>query len=224
MSKDGSIHSSALVRMATIKGKVTVAEECRIVGGVALDGVAEISIGRYTSLNGPNTDIHCAINSVKIGAFCSIARGVAIQEFNHKFKGATSYLVHKNLFGESKERDLTSSGRIEIGNDVWIGAQCVILGGANIGHGVVVGANSVVSGNIPDYAIAVGSPAKVIGYRFDEPIISALLELKWWDWSVDEIKSRKAFFDIPELTLDIIRSLPKTKCVEAVFHKNNKGL
>ena len=56
-------------------------------------------------------------------------------------------------------------GEVEIGDDVWIGAGAKILMGAKIGRGAVVGANAVVRGEIPDYAIAVGSPARVVKYR-----------------------------------------------------------
>lgn len=53
----------------------------------------------------------------------------------------------------------------KIGSDVWIGANCTILGGVRIGDGAVIGAGSVVTKDIPPYAIAFGNPAKVIKYR-----------------------------------------------------------
>lgn len=54
---------------------------------------------------------------------------------------------------------------VVLGNDVWIGAHCMLLPGARIGNGAVVGAYSVVRGEIPAMAIAVGSPARVVGQR-----------------------------------------------------------
>jgi len=54
---------------------------------------------------------------------------------------------------------------VQIGSDVWIGANCTILGGVQIGDGAVVGAGSIVNKDIPAYAIAVGNPARVIKYR-----------------------------------------------------------
>ena len=55
------------------------------------------------------------------------------------------------------------------------------------GDGAIIGANSLVTRDIPPYAVAVGSPAKVIKYRFDEETIIKLLEIKWWDFKEEEI-------------------------------------
>ena len=74
-----------------------------------------------------------------------------------------------------------------IGNDVWIGKNALILGGVNIGNGVVIGAGSVVSKDIPPYAIAVGNPIKIIRYRFPLETIELLEQIKWWDCDVETI-------------------------------------
>lgn len=66
--------------------------------------------------------------------------------------------------------------------------------GGVIGNGAVIGANSVVTKSIPDYAIAVGSPCRVIGYRFSEDIIEQLLKIKWWDWDEDKIRENMKYF------------------------------
>jgi acetyltransferase-like isoleucine patch superfamily enzyme len=189
VSKDSVIHSSVRLVNSRISGHVEINQGCKIINGVDLKGFSKIKIGKYTSVNGPSTDIMAAVHPVEIGSFCSIARGVNIQEYNHKFDELSSYFFHQNLFGDKMQKDITSSGKIVIGNDVWIGAQCVILSGAEIGHGAVIAANSVVIGEIPPYAIAAGSPAKVIKYRFSPDKISRLLELKWWDKPLDEIKN-----------------------------------
>ena len=55
--------------------------------------------------------------------------------------------------------------------------------GVSIGNGAVIGANTVVTKNIDDYAIAVGNPARIIKKRFDENIIERLLKIQWWDWN-----------------------------------------
>jgi virginiamycin A acetyltransferase len=96
-------------------------------------------------------------------------------------------MVRTNLEGKSFKEDLVSKGNIELGHDVWIGTQCVILSGAKIGTGAVIAANSVVTGEIPPYAIAAGSPAKIIKYRFEEKVISELLQSKWWDKTHEQI-------------------------------------
>lgn len=67
-----------------------------------------------------------------------------------------------------------------IENDVWIGAKSIILGGVKVGHGVIIGAGSVVTKDVPDYAIIAGVPAVVIRFRFSKDVIEELLRIKWW--------------------------------------------
>jgi len=190
----GSIHKSALLRGCRINGDVTLGEGCKIIGGVLLSTESKIIINRYSSINGPNTDLINYINPIIIGSFTSIARNVSIQEFNHNYDTITSYLIFKNIFKESKSKDISSKGQVTIGNDVWIGTQSIILSGSSIGNGAIVAANSVVVGDIPPYAIVAGSPAKVIKYRFSEEIIEALEKIKWWDWSIEKIIENKELF------------------------------
>lgn len=71
--------------------------------------------------------------------------------------------------------------KIGIGNDVWIGANVIILDGIEIGDGAVVAAGSVITKSVPPYAIVGGVPAKIIRYRFEKDKIEKLLILKWWD-------------------------------------------
>ena len=87
-----------------------------------------------------------------------------------------------------------SKGNIVIGNDVWIGTHSVILSGAKINDGAIVAANSVVTGEIPAYAIVAGAPAKVLKYRFPQNVIDDLLEKQWWNWAIEKIKDEKTFF------------------------------
>ena len=74
-----------------------------------------------------------------------------------------------------------TKGDIVVGNDVWIGHGVTILSGVTIGDGAVIGACSVVSKNIPPYAIAYGNPIRVVRYRFSKEIIEKLLKIAWWD-------------------------------------------
>ncbi len=195
ISSDSFIHPTAKLVNTRIKGNVKIGEGCKIFD-VKISGRSLVEIGRYTSISGPNTDIYCAVNNVKIGAFCSIARNVNFQEYNHKTERLASYFIYQNIFGEKLEKDISSKGSIEIGNDVWIGAQCVILSGAKIGNGAVIAANSVVIGEIPPFAIAAGTPAKILKYRFSEEIIKKIEEMKWWEWPKDKIfKNKDLFFE-----------------------------
>ena len=79
-----------------------------------------------------------------------------------------------------------------IGNDVWIGQGATILPGAQIGHGCIIGAKSVVAGTIPPYTIVAGNPAKPLRSRFDTATIAALLKIAWWHWPIDAVVSHEA--------------------------------
>lgn len=162
-----------------IIGDFKCQEHCKFNGDITIKAMSPIRIGRYTSISGPNTDLVSAINPIKIGSFCSIARNVTIQEYNHNIDNFSTYYFEKNIDVNSNFQEKISKGPIEIGDDVWISTQCVILSGAKIGTGAVIGANSVVVGEIPAYAIAAGNPAKVIKYRFSEDKIQRLLASKW---------------------------------------------
>ena len=80
-------------------------------------------------------------------------------------------------------------GDIVVENDVWIGAKSTIMSGVKIQNGSIVGANSVVTKDVPPYSIVVGNPAKVVKYRFTERQIESLLKIKWWEWTEDRIKT-----------------------------------
>src|SRR5690606_40631887 len=148
ISSDSFVHPSTIIDSAIISGKVNIGERCKIKNGDQIKAEKTVTIGKFTSLNGPNTDIVTAINSVNIGSFCSIARNVSIQEYNHRIDRISSYFILQNIFDENISNDIYSNGPIEIGNDVWIGAQSIILSGAKIGDGAIIGANSVVRGEI----------------------------------------------------------------------------
>lgn len=186
------VGSFNFVKNSVINGSFSSDKNCKIVG-CNLEG--NIRIGKYTSLWGPNLDIVSGKQSVEIGNFCSIARNVTFQTFNHNHKKLTTYFIGQNLFNEKWENERISKGNIVIENDVWIGAHSVILGGVTISNGAVVAANSVVTKNVPPYSIIAGTPAKVIGYRFDEITIQNLLKMNWWDWSVEKIKENKHLFE-----------------------------
>ncbi len=80
-----------------------------------------------------------------------------------------------------------NKGDIVIGNDVWIGYEAVILSGVTIGDGAIIGTRAVVTKDVPPYTIVGGVPAKPIRKRFSEETIASLLEIKWWNWSKEQI-------------------------------------
>jgi len=198
------IGHSTKISKCTLKGELEIGTNNKILGATLL---GKIKIGNFTSLWGPNIDIHSNQEAgVEIGNFCSIARNVSFQSFNHNFKKPTSYFIGQNFFNEKWINEKVYKGNIVIENDVWIGTHVVVLGGITIENGAVVAANSVVTKDVPAYAIVAGSPAKIISYRFEPHIISQFQELAWWNWSIERIEKNKSFFE-KEVTEESINQL-----------------
>lgn len=198
------VGDSTKILNSVLKGEIKIGENNKINGAILL---GKIKIGNFTSLWGPNLDIHSNQEAgVEIGSFCSVARNVSFQSFNHNFKKPTSYFIGQNFFKEKWENEKVYKSDIVLENDVWIGAHSVILGGVTIENGSVVAANSVVNKNVPAFAIVAGSPAKIIGYRFEPHIIKEIQELAWWNWSVEKIQKNKPFFE-KEITIDSLKAI-----------------
>lgn len=171
------------------------------------------SLGMFTFLNiGSIVYPH-----VTIGRYCSIARGCEIGVANHpmSFLSTHSFQYHAAQFPKYpiykdgiKRKMWRAHNNTSIGNDVWIGAQCIIRAGVNIGHGAVIAANSVVIKDVEPYSIVGGNPAKEIRKRFDDIYISQLLKLKWWELSIESISSLdfddidKCIDDLKEIRLN----------------------
>lgn len=87
---------------------------------------------------------------------------------------------------------------LEIGADAWIGAHSVIVSGCRrIGIGAVIGAGSVVTKDVPDFAIVVGAPARIVRYRFGEELREAILRSRWWTYSPEKLRRLKQVFTAP---------------------------
>ena len=185
------IDSSAYISGSTIEGKVEIMKGTKVFKAY-IEG--RVRIERYTSIWGPNITIIGRIYGISIGSFCSIARNVSIQEDNHNTLRLTSYWIEQNVLGlDLFDNANVSKGIISIENDVWIGSGAQILSGVRVSNGAVIAAGAIVTKDVPPYAIVAGNPAKVIKYRFDEEKIQFLLELKWWDWSIEKIKKNINF-------------------------------
>ena len=202
LDADADIHPTATIERSFLKGVIVMGVGSKVFKS-HLEG--KIFIGRYTSISGPNTDLIAKINSITVGNFCSIARNVSVQEMSHRTDSLTSYFIFQHVFKE-KNLDETSKGAITIGSDVWIGTQTVILSGVKIGNGAIIAANSVVTKDVPDFAIVGGVPAKIIKYRFEQPIVEKLLVLKWWDWDLNKIINNKKLFE-GSLTIDKLKNI-----------------
>lgn len=160
-------------------------------------------IGDYTYI-GPGAQIVYA----SIGKFCSIAGNSKIGMPMHPIhflstspifyspKNATgSRWIKKNIFFNEFER-------CTIGNDVWVGANVIVMGGVTIGDGAVVAAGAVVTKDVPPYAIVGGVPAKFIKYRFEEPIRKAIEQSKWWEKDELDIRNKIKSFHVEEIDIE----------------------
>lgn len=145
------------------------------------------------------------------GRFCSFADKIYFAiGGNHNYKNVSTFpfdvnwLVQK-IFVAANPLPYNRPNRyqIVIGHDVWIGHGVTIMGGVKIGTGALIGANAVVAKDIPPYAIAVGNPARVIKYRFDEETIRKLLAVKWWNWSLEKIADNFPLLNDVEKFLEV---------------------
>lgn len=150
----------------------------------------------YASYIGRN----CSINA-DIGKYSCIAEKVSTVYGKHPSKDWVS--IHPAFFSTKKQSGFSyvdknlyeeMQNKIQIGNDVWIGARVTLLGGVKIGDGAIVAAGAVVTKNVEPYTIVGGVPAKLIRKRFSDEEKTFLLDFKWWDKSDEWIKENVKYF------------------------------
>ncbi len=128
--------------------------------------------------------------TLKIGKFCSLAEGVKILlGGEHRIDWVTTYPL--SIFFDQADRypgHPHTKGDVIIGNDVWIAMDAMIFSGVEIGDGAVISARSIVTKDVPAYAVVGGNPAEVIRYRFDEQTRVALRAIAWWNWPEEKIR------------------------------------
>lgn len=178
-------------------------------GGVNL--AMRLEIGAFTLINGAR------VAAAKIGRYCSIAGDVSMGLAEHPLDRITtstlSYDPDFHGWGTFCDPELLERVRgkavpfvggrrfTTVGHDVWIGLGAFIKSGVTIGTGAVIGAGAVVVEDIPPYAIALGVPARVKRYRFNEAQIARLLASRWWEYSLldllgEEIRDADRFCDV----------------------------
>lgn len=130
-------------------------------------------------------------NKLIIGKFCAIAAETRfIMTGDHKLDGFSTYPfpLFKCGWEEAYNMlELPVKGDIVIGNDVWLGYDCLIKNGVTIGNGAIVATRAVVVKDVPAYSIVGGNPAKVVKMRFDDATIAKLQKIAWWDWPIEKI-------------------------------------
>jgi virginiamycin A acetyltransferase len=161
-----------------------------------------IEVGEYTYYDHPERALCFEQDAVLyafgperlvIGRFCAIAAGVrfVMGGANHADLGPSTFPF--GIFGGdwAHTMDLVtgapSRGDTVVGHDVWLGYDALVLPGVSIGHGAVVAAGSVVSADVPPYAIVAGNPARVVRRRYEHADVDRLLRAAWWDWPIDAV-------------------------------------
>lgn len=168
-----------------------------------------------------NTFINCYFNrysyvgynnyfiNTKIGMFTSIGNNVRVSMGNHLIKNYVSTSPVFYLKSHAFKKDFKVDDKYnpikfvdsnckyvcEIGNDVWIGDNVIILQGVKIGNGACIGAGSVVTKNVEPYSVMAGVPAKLIRYRFEKEQIEKLQLINWTSWPIGRIKENLSLFD-----------------------------
>lgn len=187
-----------------------------VLSGAVLNAYSRIALGASVqdSLVGEYSAIgrYTKVAKAEIGKFCAISWDCTINAISHSHENLTiSAFPYVPYVGGFVDKRSQTYKKVLIGNDVWIGANSVIMPGVTIGDGAVIGAGAVVTKDVPAYAIVVGVPAKIAKYRFSDEVIRKLLEIKWWDLDRDVIKKNIHLFQgtLDELKLTELASIQK---------------
>jgi acetyltransferase-like isoleucine patch superfamily enzyme len=123
-----------------------------------------------------------------IGNFCMFAyNSTVLLGGEHDLSRITCFPLVTRVLNVKSDIDSVSKGPVIIGNDVWVCVGATILSGVTIGDGAIVAAGSVVTQDVPPYAIVGGVPARVLRFRYSKEQIKKLLDISWWKWSDQKI-------------------------------------
>ena len=162
----------------------------------------EVNVGDFSYF-----ERHAEAIYTTIGKFCSIAANSRINALEHPIERVTQHKLSYRpneyfrwLGVDAAFRARRQAKAVSIGNDVWIGHGAVIMPGISIGNGAIVGANAVVTRDVPAYAIVAGVPAKPLRRRFPPEIAARIESLAWWDWPPEKLA--KAVPDMQALAIE----------------------
>ncbi len=169
------------------KTKVFVESPARLEGDLAMNGI--IGAYSYTRKGGRLGGISA------VGRYCSIGPGVRIADGEHPIEWMSTHPFQRGEAfwfeqhsAPSSSPDFPVTDKATIGHDVWIGANAIILKGVKISTGAVIAAGSVVTKNVPPYAVVAGVPATIKKYRFSPSTIEWLLTFGWWKYTASSLR------------------------------------
>ncbi len=153
--------------------------------GIGRNSIVERSYFARHSYVGYNA----IVENTEIGKFSSLSWNTTISAAHHpkEYLSQHEFLYERRHNIVKKEIYDPHPKKVVIGNDVWIGANAIVMPGLTISDGAIVGAGAVVTKDVPAYAIVTGVPAKIIKFRFSRTIINELLKIKWWNLPDDFI-------------------------------------
>ncbi|HEF7294298.1 TPA: CatB-related O-acetyltransferase [Bacillus cereus] len=156
--------------------------------------LVSIEMGGYSYIGN-----YCTVINTRIGRFCSIADNCIIGGASHPIEWVSTSPVFQEGRNIMKTNFSThpyqTMKETVIGNDVWIGSNCLIKGGIKIGDGAVIGMGSILTKDVGPYEIWAGNPARLISKRFSEETVEKLLESNWWEWGNDTLAERAHYFN-----------------------------
>ncbi len=174
-----SIHRTASVRQTTFGKYCEVGARTKI---------AECSFGDYSYVVNDSDIIYTTV-----GKYCSIAAHTRINPGNHPLdRVMLSHVSYRSsAYGLGPDDpaffEWRRSSPVTLGHDVWVGHAAIILPGVRIGTGAAIGAGTIVTQDVPPFAVVVGNPGRVLRLRFPAPVVEALHRIAWWDWPHDRL-------------------------------------
>eukprot|EP01041_Mallomonas_annulata_P010153 gene10153-21168_t len=170
------------------------------------------------------TDYSTVHTGLTFGRYCVLNENVIVWlGGNHCYKRISTYPWHqrshaihttanyslREFHPRNDDCPEAAARPMVIGNDVYIGANVAFVRGVTVGDGAVIRAFSVVRKDVEPYSIVEGNPARLVGYRFEKDVVDALLEIRWWDWTDEELDDRAELFrlmeDRAELIVDTVK-------------------
>jgi acetyltransferase-like isoleucine patch superfamily enzyme len=156
-----------------IADRTTIGDGSRINGTITIKGSGRCTIGKYAALGDQ----------------------IKLITSNHRTDSVNLQYALARKIGIDVPVDAVTD--ITIGHNVWIGDNSLVLAGVRVGNGAIIGAGSIVTKDVAAYSVVAGAPAKELRKRFHEDRIREIEDSAWWDWSLDEMRANRAFFEVP---------------------------